>query len=228
MVENSTKAHCNQCLGTRNHEILYQFKIDEDYGTDNPGFYSRHELLRCLGCEQITYRIREWNDMERDENKDYIIRIQYYPPAIFRSYPVWYSDLEHLGYMDKMKKDETGYLYIFKLLQEIYIGLQNNSIRLSTMGIRAILESIMIHKVSDNGSFKNNLDEFEKQGYISHNQNSILNTILETGHATIHRGYSPSKKDLTICMDITEHLIATIYIHPNEVMRLSKKIPQRK
>jgi hypothetical protein len=228
MTTDTTRAHCNQCLGKRNHEVLFKLQFEEDGGEEEPGFYTKHELLKCLGCEQITYRMSEWNDMECDENGNYIIKTQYYPPAIFRSYPIWFSELEHLGYMEKIKKNDTEYLYIFKLLQEIYIGLQSGSIRLSTMGIRALLESIMIHKVSDNGSFKKNLDEFEKQGYISHSQKSILNTVLETGHATIHRAYSPSKKDLTSCMDIAENLIATIYIHTNDAMRLSKKIPSRK
>ena len=228
MIQETTKAHCNQCLGGRNHEILYEKEIvDDDGNAEGPEFFTKHELLKCLGCERIVYRVSEWNDMERDADKNYIVSIQYYPPAISRAYPKWFSYLEHLGYMERKEKG-ADYIYIHNILKEIYIGLQNDSIRLATMGIRALLEFIMVHKVEDNGSFKKNLDEFEKQGYISSSQNKILNSVLEIGHATMHRAHSPSKTDLTTCMDITENLIATIFIHTREATRLSKKVPPRK
>jgi len=225
MTNNTTKAHCNECLGERNHEILYA--KEKYFGGDEqgPDFFTKHELLKCLGCERIVYRVSEWNDMERDADNNYIVSYQYYPPAISRAYPQWLSYLHHLGYVEK---DGAEYIYIYHILKEIYIGLQNDSIRLATLGIRALLENIMVHKVGDNGSFKKNLDEFEKQGYISHSQNTILNFVLEIGHATMHRAHSPSKADLTTCIDITENLIATIFIHTREATRLSKKIPPRK
>lgn len=226
MTQEITKAHCNQCLGRRNHEVLYKKEIVEDDG-EGPEFFTKHELLKCLGCERIVYRVSEWNDMERDADGNYIVSCQYYPPAISRAYPKWFSCLEHLGFMEEKEK-RAEYIYIHSILKEIYIGLQNDSIRLATLGIRALLEYIMVHKVGDNGSFKKNLDEFEKQGYISSSQNTILNSVLEIGHATMHRAHSPSKKDLTTCIDITENLIATIFIHTREAIDLSKKIPPRK
>jgi hypothetical protein len=226
MTNNNTKAHCNGCIGERNHEILY-VKEDVLEGGDgeSPGFYEKHELLKCLGCERIIFRVSEWNDMQCDKNGNYIISYLYYPPAISRAYPKWFSYLEHLGYIEK---DGAGYIYIHNILKEIYIGLQNDSIRLATLGIRALLEYVMVQKVGDNGSFKKNLNEFEKQGHISSSQNIILNSVLETGHATMHRSYSPTKKDLVTCIDITENLIATIFIHTREADKLLKKIPPRK
>jgi hypothetical protein len=39
----------------------------------------------------------------------------------------------------------------YSLLEEIYIATQNNLPRLAIMGIRALLEHIMIDKVTDQG-----------------------------------------------------------------------------
>jgi predicted Fe-S protein YdhL (DUF1289 family) len=220
----TTKAHCNGCLGERNHEILYIHESQEDhedYG--GPCFYGKYELLKCLGCERIVLRVSSWDNWEIDEQRNPIIKIQYYPQAISRPRPQWFRELSRI---ENSEKSECT--YIQDILQEIYIGLQNESIRLATLGIRTLLEFIMIKKVGDNKTFKNNLSEFEKHGYISTGQREILCTVLETGHATMHRSYSPTKDDLITCMDITESVIATIYVHPSKVKELSKKIPKRK
>ena len=225
MTNNPTKAHCNGCLGERNHEILLtcgSTDVDEEHGVS---FFERHELLKCLGCERIVLRHSSWNDAEDGVDGKPIVSIRYYPPAISRPHPQWFYELRYIGNYEKGKSE---YTYIFDILQEIYIGLQNDSIRLATLGIRTVLEFIMIHKVGDKGTFSNNLNEFEKQGHISSGQKKILEAVLETGHATMHRSYSPSKEDLITCMDITENVIATIFIHPREAEKLSKHIPPRK
>ncbi len=50
-----------------------------------------------------------------------------------------------------------------------------------------------------------------------------MKTILEAGHATIHRSYSPSTEDLHTCMDIAESIVASIYIHPEKANKLKGK-----
>ncbi len=95
------------------------------------------------------------------------------------------------------------------------------------MGIRALLVHIMIRKSGDQGSFEKNIDSFAANGHISLSQEEILKTILEAGHATIHRSYSPSTEDLHTCMDIAESIVASIYIHPEKANKLKEKIPKR-
>ncbi len=225
MSKNSTKAHCNGCLGERNHEILYTYEYSEDDVEHGVTFFGKHELLKCLGCERIVLRRTYGNDVEVDDDGNSIESIQYYPPAISRPRPQWFYELSSIG---RLEAGKSEYTYIYDILQEIYIGLQNNSIRLATLGIRTLLEFIMIQKVNDNGTFANNLNEFEKNGYISAGQKEILETVLEAGHATMHRSYSPSEEELITCMDITENVIATIFIHPREAKKLSLRIPPRK
>ena len=95
------------------------------------------------------------------------------------------------------------------------------------MGIRALLEQIMIAKVGDHRSFAKNLQEFEAAGYVSSKQKERLETILEAGHATIHRSFLPSKVDLVALVDIAESVIETTYLHDSQVKELRKRIPPR-
>ncbi len=86
----------------------------------------------------------------------------------------------------------------------------------------------MIDRVGDQGSFKNNLKELERQGYLASHQRDILEATLEIGHASIHRGYVPTRDDLTLALDITETMFEMIYIHKEQAAELRRRIPPRK
>lgn len=117
---------------------------------------------------------------------------------------------------------------IRKLLKEIYIGVQNDIKMTTTMGVRALVEYSMINSVGDQGTFRKNLAEFAKKGFISDKQRGILAVVLEAGHATIHRAYLPSDEDLATCIDIVESVIQSIYVHPAKADQLAKRVPKRK
>jgi hypothetical protein len=111
------------------------------------------------------------------------------------------------------------------LLEEIYTATQNDLPRLALMGIRALLEQVMILKVGDHRSFRENLKKFHEGGYISVIQFDALDRILDAGHAVIHRGFAPEKGDLDTALDVMEGILAVIYVHDRDTKWL--KIPER-
>ncbi|HME22075.1 MAG TPA: DUF4145 domain-containing protein [Acetobacteraceae bacterium] len=111
-------------------------------------------------------------------------------------------------------------------MYEIYTAVHNDSRRLAAMGIRAALERVMIDKIgSDQGTFKNNTDAFDKAGYLSVRQRGHIDTILEAGHAAIHREWQPSDQDIITLLDITESVIEAAYLHDQLSNALDRKIP---
>lgn len=213
-----TQAHCNTCGGDRTHQVLYI----ERTSWDNQGISGgdKYELVKCCGCGSLKLRNEEWcSEDDCNEDRRVIPRVSYYPPAVFRPKPRWFYDL-----MLEVSLDDGN---IYDLLSEIYVALQNNQRSLAAMGIRALLEKIMIEKSGDSGSFWENVKEFEKQGYVSRIQRERLETILEAGHAAIHRLYKPTKEDLITLVDISESLVESIYIHGSKVEKLKNGIPPR-
>ena len=85
----------------------------------------------------------------------------------------------------------------------------------------------MIDKIGDRGSFEDNIEAFEKEGYISPKQKDVLKPIIEAGHAAMHRGYRPKRIEVARIMDVTENIIETIYINENRISKISEKIPDR-
>lgn len=213
------KAHCNLCAGERMHNVLYSVQRtwhDED---DESGYtYDEVEqcvVAACCGCDHRTFLIRWWNS-----GTDPVIT--QYPPKTVRSKPDWYYQLSWVKLADLGKLPD---LTKRELLGEIYSALGAGSTRLALMGIRALLEHIMIEQVGDQGSFAQNLAAFEKKGCISSLQRASLSRIIDAGHASMHRAYKPSIEDVMFCLDVTELLIASIYIHPARSQQMA--VPQK-
>jgi len=129
--------------------------------------------------------------------------------------------------------DETEYVFgcpdqIQSLLKETYICLQNDCRSSAAMCVRAIFEAVMIDKIGDQGTFAANIEEFEKQGYLSKKQKELVEPVLEAGHASIHRAYIPKTAQLVTLVDILENIISVVYVHPQKAADLKKGIPVRK
>ncbi len=224
-----TQAHCNKCLGERRHEVLHKEKElwDDDVGPpENPGALTIHggntyEMLKCCGCGHITLRHKHWFSEDTDFRGQPIVHVVYYPPAISRQQPEWLSGLDSFLANDNER-------LAAELLKEVYVALQNGSRRLAAMGIRALIERIMIDAVGDNGSFTSNLAAFQGKGFISERQRQTLETILEAGHAAMHRAYNPAPDDINTLVDIAESIVEGVYVHSERVSALKKKIPPRK
>lgn len=95
------------------------------------------------------------------------------------------------------------------------------------MGLRAIIEAIMIDKVADNGSFSENLTRFYSRGFISDIQRQALQAALELGHASIHRGYVPDRFQLQTALDITENLVHLLYVLESHAKVGFHNLPKR-
>ena len=207
------KAHCNECSGERNHEVLHTTK--SSWSDDESGVSGgdKYEMIRCLGCEAVRLKHTNWFSEEDG------VTVRYYPPAIFRRQPDWFGEL----WLELCSEDE----FVEKLLKEIYVALQNNLPSLAAMGVRSLLEKVMVSKTGDNGSFTANKKAFERLGYGSRVQCERLEAILEVGHAAIHRVFTPNRTEVVTLVDIAEHIIETVYLHESKVKELRKRVPPR-
>jgi len=224
------RARCNACAGERKQFVVHYYKTKwkEDVSDDPPAFIygeDSYELLQCAGCDAVMLRHTSVHSEHRDDEGEIQPAITYYPPPTFRRPPTWLHAVMVGGTEDFALIWMPE--FISRLVREIYTALHGDCLRLAAMGVRALLESVMIDRVKDQGSFHANLAEFQKKEYISPHQKTILDSTLELGHASIHRGYAPSREDVTQALDITETLIQTIYVSHEQALALKKKIPSR-
>lgn len=211
------KSHCNECGPERDHDGLHSETIPWKSDKDSVNGATEYEMLRCRGCRSISLRVTSWNSDSYDED-GLDLFVMSYPPSIFRQLPRWHSQLKDYPDGERMIKC---------LLSEVYVSLQNDLRHLAAMGIRSILEHLMVDKVGDKGSFFKNIKAFEDGGFVSAKQREFLEIALEAGHASIHRSFTPSTEDIITLIDIAESTIESAYFHEDKIIKLKARIPPR-
>lgn len=205
------RAHCNGCLKETNHILVAEKKVS--WSDEGAGIYGedRYGIVACCGCDTVGFR-RVSTDSYSDEQD-----IKYFPAAVSRRKPEWLSDMRFA-----LEHGE-----IESLLNEIYVALHEDLRVLAGNGIRTILDMVITKKVGDVGDFPAKLSAIESEGLISKSNREFLEVTIEAGSASAHRGFKPSQKDLNLLLDITENLILSIYVLPDDVKSLSKRVPPR-
>ncbi|ACB74341.1 DUF4145 domain-containing protein [Opitutus terrae] len=216
------KSVCNTCHAETLHDVLFEKKengsedITEDFLIQ---WGARWRVIQCRGCESIAMRLDAWNSEALDEKGRPEVETKYFPPRIFRQFPKWLRG----DVLTQTCPDEVE-----GLMKELYVALQNDSRAAATMLIRAIFEHTMIDKVGDQKSFTANLNKFEAQGFIGKKHREVVGSMLEAGHASIHRAFVPAKEDLITLVDILEGVLQVVYVQVPKADEMKKRIPKRK
>jgi hypothetical protein len=90
------KAHCNPCVGRRDHEVLKRVQTswheDLDDGHEISGTKTYY-LIKCRGCGTI--HLQHDSTMSEDTEPDGrpVVTTVYYPPAISRREPEWLNSV---------------------------------------------------------------------------------------------------------------------------------------
>lgn len=219
--ESIEKSHCNRCGGQRNHEVLAanleKWSDEADGGFPIQGA-DLHQFMKCCGCGALHLRQQSWYMDGPGEDSTYGPTVRYFPPKVERHEPRWTRSATWAC----MFNDPVRQLH-----EEIYKALGAECMRLAAMGIRALIETVMVSKTGDHGGFNTNLKALRDAGLISTLQLNQLETVLEVGHATIHRLFSPSESEVHSALDITENLIEALYISPVGAAKVAAKVPPR-
>ena len=104
--------------------------------------------------------------------------------------------------------------WVFKLHQDVYAAIGLDSLHLSAMGIRAIVEHIVTWKAGDVGAFLDKLERMRDKDLISPSQVNVIFSAFDAGSAAVHRGNGPKLQDVYTMLDIAEALIMQFYVDP--------------
>ena len=126
--------------------------------------------------------------------------------------PAWYEDLDAT-----MKA----------VISEVDTAMRAGLSALPTVGVRMLIDLVMTDKGYASGPFIQRLEQFTKAGFISLQHKSVLDIVLDTGSATVHRAHFPTNEDLRTCADVVKHLLHGIYVLKPRVEIVRDNTPQR-
>ncbi len=214
MSRTMTESFCAMCGSSTKHDIIGSDRQEGTNEDPQEAWCELHEMVKCRGCGSVSMRHSYQTSSEDKPTVDYIPhrRTRYFPG------PAWTLGLE---------PDFNAPQGTCDLMAESYRANEEGLYRLAAMGIRAALESVMIHKVGDQGKWVLNIDAFEKAGYLSLRERTTLDTIIKAGDAAIHRGWEPDRENVSTLLTISTAIIAKIYFQEPRAETLELKVPKR-
>jgi hypothetical protein len=149
--------------------------------------------------------------LTRVEWDDGSVTQEYHPPRA-QSLPDWF---------DKVPPD------IQDTLQEVYQARQHKLQRLLVMGIRTILDLLILETVGDVGPFETKLDALEAKGLIGAMDKQTIATVIDAGSAALHRGYRPPEEVLYYALSALENVLRQVYVVQPTTEYIRKLIPPK-
>ena len=209
---------CNVCNTKTAHTILRSVSwegVEEIDGEYSFRFEQTFCICRCAGCGTGVVINEYTSDTTNGETEQ-----EFYPPRNVRSRPDWLFRIRLVNlFSDNPKYD---------FLNQIYLALNGGMLRLAALGIRALLETIILEKIGDDQhSLRKNLEKFREDGFISKPQEAMLAKIFDFGSAVTHRSHLPNEEQVKTALDVTESLVKTLYVDAKQVEKALKNLPQR-
>lgn len=215
------KIHCNRCQNETNQTILAQQEGKYEWGGPSVYFKQRYSIVRCKGCEEISFLIEEDDKLTDNESETLPFEASQeksatFPPRLFRRLPSWFNSIP---------RGEQKLL-----LQEVYAALQ----KLALMGVRTMLDRVITDVVGDyvkegdkqTDAFKTKLKAYAAQTLGVRTRDAII-AVFNAGSAAAHRAYNPSETQIFDVIDHLEHILYEQYILRQGTDRIEDETPAK-
>ena len=195
------KAECAVCGGVRNCDIRGGYLVSKDY--DQVQHWRTWYLLECRGCEYMFVQtVDEFSeDFDHDEhgNIEYNKTIRYWPALSKREMPKWMDfSLHSMNVVMGLNAKEANALS--DAMVELYGALNNDLHMLAGIGIRTVFDiASQSLGICSNSTFTRKLELLVDKRVVSKDR---LETLVEVGNATAHRGWRPTPSELSTMMDV--------------------------
>ncbi|MNI25711.1 hypothetical protein D3C73_793800 [compost metagenome] len=164
-------------------------------------------LTKCRGCDKINFKhtLRSAPPVEKTD------QVFYFPKRAIRPVPNWVINIP-IKYVD--------------ILREVYIAVNEQLFTLALTGIRTLLDIYIVEKIGDSGNFKQKIKKLVENNIITSSKAQVLETTIDAGNASAHRGYKPDQETLFQVLSIVENLLESEIVD-RAVNQIKQKTPQR-
>jgi hypothetical protein len=210
------KVYCNSCKGARNHKSLKKIEKSIDDDDNCVSFYDSWEIVKCLGCESISFRhaFSNSHDTNPETGEDMVIE-NLYPQRNNKHLPI--------------KPFENTPKAVSNIYQETLNAYNSGLNLLCAAGLRAIIESICSDKgithgqvvkasgsgtatiVKKSSTLEGKINGLQENGIITEKHRDILHEHRFLGNDALHSLAMPSKRLLSIAIEVLEHTIESLY-----------------
>lgn len=198
---------CLRCAGKTDHSVVsdYQVRGDEESGDWTFSWIEDHQIIQCLGCKSISFRLAKSNseDYAHDERGDVV------NPEDVSIYPARVEGLKHLD-------GDLVYLpnQIRRIYEETTKALANQQPVLAGIGLRALIESLCKDNNAQGKNLASKIDDLVTLQILTPNDAFILHSIRTLGNDSAHEAKPHNEMQLQLAITVAENLLRSVYILP--------------
>jgi hypothetical protein len=172
-------------------ETPYNPYDTDDYPTE---FKSDHQIIKCSGCDTISFRNDNWFSGCQDTVEDGTWE-ELYPSPTERT----------------VKKFEQMPEVLTKIYGEVVSSYNSKNVILCATGIRAILEGVCNENSIGDNNLAQKIDALCTNGNVLQKHKEVLHKLRLLGNEAVHQLGEPTQKEIEVALDIMEHIIEDIY-----------------
>jgi Domain of unknown function (DUF4145) len=192
-VSKMVRIQCGRCNGKTNHSILMSDVRRDD--SDDDWWQEENRLVKCRGCDGVALlRSSTGSELIPEEIEEI------FPSPIKGRTPID----DYFLLPNQIRK-----IY----LETLQVADSDNSI-LAGIGIRAIVETVCKERSANGGDLKKKIDDLVSQGVLTREGADLLHKLRIMGNKAAHEVKPHSKEEISVALDVVNHLILGVYILP--------------
>jgi hypothetical protein len=201
---------CGKCSCETSHTVLQSVDTSgrEDIGPhDWFSWEDSFQIIQCEGCKKISFRRIHTNSEDIHQ-----VGTDDWEPDIHENlYP------RRIAGRKRIKDDHFLPLEVRQIYEETAEALENGQRVLTGVGLRAIIETVCKDKSAAGNNLAKKIDDLQAKQMLTSDEAQILHKLRVFGNEAAHEVKPHNEEQLTLAMDVVEHLLQGAYIYPIKV-----------
>lgn len=227
MAENTTKNKevriiCQNCQRETNHVVMNSIEVKGYEKAVDIHWEEIYQIVKCLGCDTLSFRIEKSDSESWDPE-----------------YP--FTEVVYPKRSEEVLSNKTFFnlpYNINRVYKETIDCYNNDILTLCAAGIRALVEGICLeNKIKDGPveiidtagakqvrkeTLEGKINGLHEKGILTKENASVLHDHRLLGNEVLHRMTYPTKKTLSLAINIIENILDSIYEIPFKSIRLKQ------
>ena len=242
ITDEKISVFCNRCNFNTNHAIKTDFCLEEYLPTQEVNgkiweesliAHYHNQVLACMGCDTVVFRTLETGAYTEvmdetptpywdEATKSYQEMLRWRYIDIERLYPERNENVKNIKSFVSLPS------HFKNLYREIIDSYNYNLVFASSAGVRAFVEALCNHMgCTPSLTLQERIKELSKSRKLSIKTAESLQTHRFIGNRALHQLETPSKEELSILIDILEHVLSELFEIPEKHKGLADRTTNR-
>ena len=205
---------CAFCGADTFHEVVHSALLIESIDKSIVDLRD-YQIVQCRGCNSLSLRLALL-----DIDAFFDDKLQEYKSYVFPNRVAGHKRLSHANQFFLPQA-------ISKIYDETYRAFGNEQPILASIGMRALVQAVCSEKKAKGKDLAKQRDDLVAKKHLTPIGAATLHSIRHLGNFSAHEVEANTLSELSVAMDIVEHLLNEIYLLP-ALFKLSKLPTKRK